>query len=163
MDFSRNIFRKHNMQTGVLLIFFIKQRWHYNEIIVASLTVPSFPFNFTMQARNLWSLWVSTANELSTIATAITATVSDRFKVVNFLIVSYCTSWLWRFFDSWFSFGSFSVTNVCHCRSLRIYSVLANEERRLLGCFVHKLSALASFESERLFNKMGESLSPTFK
>ena len=38
------------------------------------------------------------------------------------------------------------------------------EERRLLSCFVlEMLSVLASFESERLFNKNGESLSLTFK
>ena len=43
----------------------------------ATLRVPSFSYNFTTQARNLWFLWVSIANELKTIATAITFQNND--------------------------------------------------------------------------------------
>ena len=39
--------------------------------INATVAVPSFPYNFTMQAHNLWFLWVLIANEF--IATIVTS------------------------------------------------------------------------------------------
>ena len=80
-----------------------------------------------------------------------TSISSDRMCVSTASLLSLR---LWSFYHSWFPLEVFQ-SKTSATDDLSEFTLLANEERRLLCYFVYTLSTLASFESECLFNKHG--------
>ena len=102
---------------------------------------------------------ISNSNDCHYISKQRLQELCDRFQVDNFLTVSYCTSWLWSFCDSWFPLEVFQ-SQTSATTDLSEFTLLANDERiegswfALLTCFLR----LPLSSQEPLFNKNGESL-----